>query len=94
MKKKSRIQFPSKKAELNEIYHVLIQIIIALAIYAALQSYIDSVAEDTLFEKYYLGEDLRLFANTFYGSPGTMDYVYSNDIVKLEKFEFEYINDS
>lgn len=92
MKKKIEFKLLNKKAELNETYLVLIQIIIALAIYVALQRYIDSVAEDTLFEKYYLANDLALFANVVYGSPGDIDYVYANYIVELDKFEFEFKN--
>ena len=82
--------FLHKKAQTNEVYHILIQILIALAIYWILQSYIDSVAKDTLFEKYYLSRDLSLLTNTIYGAPGEIKYIYANDKAELNKFEFEF----
>jgi len=82
--------FLDKKADTNAIYHVLIQILIALAVYVALQSYIDSVAKDTLFEKYYLSNDLSLLAETIYAGPGGLSYYYTNDRVQMSKFSFDF----
>jgi len=80
----------NKKAQTNEVYHILIQILIAITIYWILQSYIDSVAKDTLFEKSYLSKDLALLIDTIYGGPGEIKYLYFNDKAGLNKFEFDF----
>ena len=93
MKKRGKNKnFLNKKAQTNELYLILFQIIIAVTVYWILQSYIDSVAEDTLFEKSYLSKDLALLTNTIYSSPGEINYLYINDKVELNKFEFDFNN--
>src|SRR3989338_5653397 len=82
--------FSHKKADTNAIYLILIQILIALAVYVALQHYIDSVAKDTLFEKYYLSNDISLLIETIYAGPGDIIYSYSNDKVAMDKFSFDF----
>ena len=82
--------FLHKKAQDNEIYHILIQILIAIMVYWALQSYIDSVAKDTLFEKLYLSKDIALLINTIYGGPGEVNYLYTNIKAELNTFEFDF----
>ncbi len=82
--------FLDKRGQTNEIYHILIQLLIAVTIYMILQSYIDSVAKDTLFEKSYLSKDLALLTNTIYGGPGEVKYLYVNDEVELGRFEFDF----
>ncbi len=82
--------FLNKRADTNLIYHILIQLLIAVMVYWILQSYIDSVAKDTLFEKHYLARDLALLTDTIYGSPGNVDYVYSNERAELNKFNFDF----
>lgn len=66
--------------------------LIAITVYWTLQSYIDSVAEDTMFEKSYLSKDLALLTDTIYSSPGEVRYLYTNDKAELNKFEFEFSN--
>ncbi|MDP3766230.1 MAG: hypothetical protein Q8R04_06990 [Nanoarchaeota archaeon] len=91
MKKRGKNRlFLNKKADANEIYHILIQILIAITAYWILQSYIDSVAKDTLFEKLYLSKDLASLVNIIYGSPGEVNYVYSNDRAELNRFKFGF----
>ncbi len=90
MKKRASKLFLGRKADTNAIYQVLIQILIALAVYITLQLYIDSVAKDTLFEKYYLSNDLSLLAETIYAGQGDLRYYYSNDKVKMDKFSFDF----
>ena len=94
MKKRRKYQkfFLSKKSQTNEIYHTLIQILIAVAVYWILQSYIDSISKDTLFEKAYLSKDIALLTDTIYGSPGDVNYNYINDQVRLNRFEFIFNN--
>lgn len=93
MKKRGKNKkFLDKKAQTNELYHILFQILIAITVYWILQSYIDSVAKDTLFEKSYLSKDLALLTNTIYSSPGEIKYLYTNDKVGLNKFEFDFTN--
>ena len=82
--------FLSKKAQTNEIYYILIQILIALVIYWALQSYVDSVAKDTLFEKSYLSKDIALLVNAIYSAPEEIRYIYTNEKVAINKFEFDF----
>lgn len=81
--------FLNNKAQ-TMVYHMIIQVIIAVAIYLILQSYIDSVAKDTLFEKSYLSKDIALMINTIYASPGELSYTYANDKAELNKFEFNF----
>lgn len=91
MKKRGKSSlFLCKKADTNEIYHILIQILIAITVYWILQSYVDSVAKDTLFEKSYLSKDLGLLVNIIYGSPGEVKYTYSNDRAELSRFDFGF----
>jgi len=92
MKKRGRKNFLNKKAMTNQVYHILFQILIAITVYWTLQSYIDSVAEDTMFEKSYLSKDLALLTDTIYSSPGEVRYLYTNDKAELNKFEFEFSN--
>ena len=90
MKKRGIFTFLGKRADTNKIYFILIEIVIALAVYWALQSYVDSVAKDTLFEKYYLSNDLSLLAETVYIGQGDLSYYYSNDLVQLNRFSFDF----
>ena len=82
--------FLSKKAQINLVYHILIQVLIAITIYWILQSYIDSVAQDTLFEKSYLSKDIALLIDAIYSGNGEIRYIYTNDKVNLNKFEFDF----
>ena len=93
MKKRGKKLLFSKKADVTvELLFVLIQLILALAIYAALQNYVKSVEDDTLYEKYYLSKDLALFLNTLYASPGEVHYEYSNEELDLSRFIFDFKN--
>ncbi|HLC61470.1 MAG TPA: hypothetical protein VJI52_00450 [Candidatus Nanoarchaeia archaeon] len=84
--------FSFRKSQANEVYHVLIQAAIALAVYLTMQAYIDSVSKDTLFEKVYLSKDSGLLMDTVYGSPGELTYEYKNDLVGLNRFKFSFKN--
>lgn len=93
MQKRGKILLFSKKADVTvELLFVLIQLILALAIYAALQSYVNSVGDDTLYEKIYLSKDLALFLNTLYAGPGEVNYAYSNEELVLSRFIFDFKN--
>ena len=93
MKKRGRFGlFLSKKGQSNEVYHVLIQVAIALAVYLILQAYIDSVSKDTLFEKVYLAKDSGFLMNSIYSAPGEINYIYKNELVELNKFAFSFKN--
>jgi len=89
MKKRGKMSI-FKKAQTRPIYHILFQVLIAVTVYWILQSYIDSVAKDTMFEKSYLSKDLALLIDTIYSSPGEVDYLYTNDRAELNKFEFDF----
>ena len=91
MKKRGKAKnFLNRKAQTNPVYHILFQILIAVTVYWILQSYIDSVANDTLFEKSYLSKDLALLTDTIYSSQGEVNYLYTNDKAELNKFEFDF----
>ena len=92
MKKRAvcRRLFLFRKSQTNEVYHVLIQVAIALAVYLTMQAYIDSVSKDTLFEKVYLSKDSGLLMDTVYASPGELNYEYKNDLVGLNRFKFSF----
>ena len=83
--------FLGKQAVTNEIYHILIQILIAVIIFFILQSYIDSVEKNTIFEKSYLAKDIGLLINTIYTGAGTSQYSYTNERAELHRFEFEFM---
>ena len=87
-----KIQSIGKKAQANEFYLILIQVLIALMIYLIIQAYISSVINDTIFEKNYLSKDLSSLMTVLYSVPGNLNYVYSNDNVDLAKFEFRMGN--
>jgi len=84
------VHFFARKAQMNEIYHILIQILIAVMTYIILQNYIDSVAKDTLFEKSYLSKDIGLLINALYAGSGDVEYTYVNDKAELNKFNFGF----
>ncbi len=84
--------FLCRKSQTNEVYHVLIQVAIALAVYLTMQAYIDSVSKNTLFEKVYLSKDSGMLMDTIYGSPGEVTYEYKNDLVGLNRFKFNFKN--
>ena len=92
MKKRGKALFFKKADVTVELLFVLIQLILALAIYAALQNYVNSVEDDTLYEKIYLSKDLALFLNTLYAGPGEVNYVYSNEKLDLSRFIFDFKN--
>jgi hypothetical protein len=79
-----------KKAQTNEVYHILIQVIIAVTIFLILQAYISSVAKDTLFEKSYLSKDIALLIESIYTSPGEVTYTYAHRKAELDRFQFEF----
>jgi len=90
MKKRGSSNFLNKKAQINQVYHILFQILIAIIVYWTLQHYIDSVAKDTLFEKSYLSKDLALLTDAIYSGPGEIRYLYTNERAELNKFEFDF----
>lgn len=79
-----------KKSQTREIYHILIQVSIAIAIFWILQSYINSVEEDTMFEKSYLSKDLALLTEAIYSAPGNVEYNYSNDKADLSRYSLNF----
>lgn len=82
--------FCNKRAVINEAYHILIQIFIAISAFWIMQSFIDSVVEDTLFEKEYLSNDLALITEAIYSSPGDIYYEYDNPKANLYTFNFNF----
>lgn len=91
MKKRGKTLLFSKRADVTvELLFVLIQLILALSIYIALQNYVNSVEDDTLYEKFYLSKDLALFLNTLYASPGEVNYEYSNEKLDISRFIFDF----
>ena len=91
MKKRGKFLFTGKKADVtHELYFIIAQVSIALFILWVLLAYVDSIKEDTLFEKIYLSKDLALITNTIYAAPGNVFYEYSNEKANLSKYSFNF----
>ena len=91
MKKRGKIFFIGKKADVtHELYFVTAQVSIAMFILWVLLSYVDSIKEDTLFEKIYLSKDIALIADMIYAAPGSVLYEYSNEKADLSKYSFNF----
>ena len=70
-----------KKAQVeHEFYYIIAQMFLIVLIAVALFTFIDDVADQTLFEKNYLSKDIALIVNSIYASPGDVSYTYPGDI--------------
>jgi len=63
-------------------------------IWWVLQSKVKAIEKDTEFQRIVLSRDVALLLNTFYTSPGDIEYNYSNNKLQLDKFEFIFEFDS
>jgi len=89
MKKRGRLVLNRKAEITNEIYNVLIQIIIIIMILVACMSYLNSVKKNTLFEKMYLSRDVALMMNTIYAAPENVKVEYFAANANLSDYTFE-----
>jgi len=93
MKKRGkRISFSKKADVTHEVYFTIIQVLIALFILFTLLRYVDSIGDDSLFEKIHLSKDLALVTNIIYAAPGDVLYTYSNEKIDLSKYAFNLEN--
>lgn len=64
-------------------------IALLVVVYFLMDAYVNSIAQDTEFERIFLSRDIALLVNSLYSAPGNVEYIYSFDKLDLSKFEFE-----
>jgi hypothetical protein len=78
-----------KRAEVtSKALFFLFEMLLAILVLVALLSYVESLKDNTLFEKHHLTRDVSLLLNTISIAPGNLFYQYTNSKIDLDKFEF------
>ncbi|MBD3163807.1 hypothetical protein GF323_01280 [Candidatus Woesearchaeota archaeon] len=86
--------FNSKKADADEeLYFILLQVVLVGAVGLMLFNYINSFKENTIYDKNHLSRDIALVLNTLYMAPGNVYYEYEYSNMPLSYFDF-YFNEN
>ncbi len=73
----------------HEIYFIMMEVFIALAVAFFLFKYVNLVVEDTTLERTILSRDLALLSNTVYSAPGNLVYTYESR-TNLSMFDYAF----
>ncbi len=73
----------------NMIIHT-VMVLLVIGVYLILQSYVNSIENDTEFHKIFLSRDMALLMSTLYAAPANVEYDYSLDSLDISKFNFEF----
>lgn len=73
----------------HEIYFIMMEVLIALAVAFFLFKYVNLVVEDTTLERTILSRDLALLSNTVYSAPGNLIYTYESG-TNLSRFDYVF----
>ena len=93
MKKRGKVFPIGKKADTtHELYFAIIQVLIALFVLGVMLAYVDSIKDDSSFEKVYLSKDFALLVNVVYAAPGEVFYQYYSENIDLSKYFFNLKN--
>ena len=90
MQKRGTLFF-SKKSQLitrQMLMHLGMFAILAF-VAVILFKYVQSIENDTEFQKIFLSRDIALLANTLYSLPGNVEYIYTFNKLDLSQFNFE-----
>ena len=77
----------NKKAISHEVFLNVFEIVLAAIVIITLLNFVQSVVNNTIFEKNYLSRDLATLTNTIYSAPGDVNYNYQE---KTGKFSFTF----
>ncbi len=76
----------------HEIYFIMMEVFIALAVAFFLFKYVNLVVEDTTLERTILSRDLAFLSNTVYSAPGNLVYTYQSS-ANLSMFDYAFTKD-
>jgi N-acetylmuramoyl-L-alanine amidase len=82
-----------KRGALEPSHHLLLflfELFVVSMVFIGLLQYVDSIEQDTLFEKSYMSKDLALLVNTIQAAPGDVNYVYTHPKLPLTDFVFSF----
>jgi hypothetical protein len=84
--------FSSKKGNLiiQKIIIHLGMLGLVVFVWFLLSTYVNSIKEDTEFQRIFLSKDIAFLINTLHSMPGDIQYNYSNEGSYLSKFRFEF----
>ncbi|MBI4439378.1 hypothetical protein HY638_00230 [Candidatus Woesearchaeota archaeon] len=51
-------------------------------------AYVNTIIDNSFYDKIYLSRDLAITINTIYTAPGNVDYTYFKDNIDLSKYTF------
>lgn len=91
MKKRGCFRYKKAQADVNEeVLFFLGEIFLIGVTLLILLAWVNSIRDNTLFEKNYLARDTALLIDSIYSAPGNVNFVYSFDTVELSKFKFGF----
>lgn len=82
--KKKRGFSRGKRGEIpHDLFFNIFEAIIAVMVVFALINFYTGVRDQTIFEKNYISRDISTLLNVVSGAPGTVEYVYDEEIDKF-----------
>ncbi len=74
----------------QELYMIIIEVILVSSAGLMLFNYVDSMKDNTLYDKQYLAKDISLLVTTLYMAPGNVQYHYTYPNHPMDSFDFYF----
>lgn len=82
----------NKRGVEQEVYFMIFEVLMIVFVSFVLFRYVNSMGDNTYFEKNYLARDLSLLTTTLLASPGNIGYTYYFDKGDISKFSYDLEN--